>query len=60
MDWADAIIIPDTRFEYPEPRFISVGYLDDRLHILCFTPVEDGIRAISFRKKSEPKRGQAS
>jgi uncharacterized protein len=53
LDWADAIIIPDTRFDYPEPRFVTVGYLDDRLHILCFTPIADGIRIISFRKANQ-------
>ncbi|MGH8570426.1 MAG: BrnT family toxin [Gammaproteobacteria bacterium] len=38
----------DTR-QAPEPRFVAVGYLDNRLHGLCFTPREGGIRVISFR-----------
>lgn len=40
----------DTRFEYPERRFVGVGWLDSRLHVICFTPIAGGIRVISFRK----------
>lgn len=36
--------------EYSERRFVALGYLSERLHMLCFTPVEDGVRIISFRK----------
>jgi len=50
FEWSDAVIIADDRNDYPESRFVAVGYLDDRLHFLCFTPVENGIRVISFRK----------
>ena len=41
-----------------ETRRIAVGYLDKRLHLLCYVPKPDGIRVISFRKtnKSEAKR----
>jgi len=31
-------------------RFVAVGYLAHRLHVLCFTPIPGGIRVISFRK----------
>lgn len=50
FEWDDAVIIKDDRVDYPESRFVAVGYLDDRLHVLCFTPAEKGIRVISFRK----------
>ena len=50
FDWEDAVIIPDTRKIYSEGRFVAVGYLNCRLHVLCFTPIKDGIRVISFRK----------
>ncbi|MCU7837617.1 MAG: BrnT family toxin [gamma proteobacterium symbiont of Taylorina sp.] len=53
FDWSDAVIGEDTRYEYPEPRYIAVGYLEYRLHVLCFTPIEDGIRVISFRKANK-------
>ncbi|WP_404404364.1 BrnT family toxin [Pelagibacterium halotolerans] len=50
FDWDTAIIAEDVRNEYPERRFVAVSYLDERLHVLCFTPVSGGIRVISFRK----------
>lgn len=53
FEWADAIIIEDARNLYPEPRFVAVGYLDNRLHVLCFTPREGGIRVISFRRANQ-------
>lgn len=58
LDWETASIMEDARENYPERRFVATGYLDGRLHVLCFTPAKDGIRVISFRKanKRETKR----
>ena len=50
FDWGNAVIDEDTRKDYSERRFVAVGYLDGRLHIMCFTPIYGGIRVISFRK----------
>jgi len=50
FDFTTANIAEDVRYAYPERRFVAVGYLDGRLHVLCFTPIPDGIRVISFRK----------
>ncbi len=50
FDFDDAKVWEDDRFSYPEARYIALGYLDDRLHVLCFALIEDGIRVISFRK----------
>lgn len=50
FQWQNAMITEDLRHPYPERRFVAVGYLDGRLHVLCFTPIEGGIRVISFRK----------
>jgi uncharacterized DUF497 family protein len=36
-----------------ETRRIAVGYLDNRLHLLCYIPKPDGIRVISFRKTNK-------
>jgi uncharacterized protein len=33
-----------------EQRFVSVGYLDKRLHVICYLETANGIRVISFRK----------
>lgn len=43
----------DTRIEYPEARFIAIGYLDNRLHVLVFCVIRGGIRVISFRKANK-------
>ncbi len=40
----------NTQVRKGEIRRIAVGYLDKRLHLLCYVPQEDGIRVISFRK----------
>ncbi len=50
FDFASASITQDARKPYPEVRFVALGMLDARLHVLCFTPVADGVRVISFRK----------
>ena len=34
-------------------RRVAVGYLDRRLHLLCYIPKPDGIRVISFRKTNK-------
>jgi uncharacterized DUF497 family protein len=36
-----------------ETRRVAVGYLDKRLHLLCYIPKADGIRVISFRKTNK-------
>ena len=40
-------------FRNGEDRVVATGYLDDRLHILCYKDVEGGRRIISFRKANE-------
>jgi uncharacterized protein len=56
FDWETAIFTEDTRFPYPERRIVALGFLDDRLHVLCFTPIEGGIRVISFRKANKREK----
>jgi uncharacterized DUF497 family protein len=51
--WGDASVDEDTRKPYPERRFVAIGYLDNRLHVLCFAETELGIRVISFRKANK-------
>lgn len=56
FDFATAVF--NTEVRKGETRRIAVGYLDTRLHLLCYIPSSDGIRVISFRKtnKREAKR----
>ncbi|WP_029349309.1 BrnT family toxin [Bosea sp. 117] len=50
FDWATARLTEDVRFAYPERRFVALGFVEGRLHVVCFTPIAEGIRVISFRK----------
>lgn len=50
FDFSTALFRQDRRRPYPELRFIAIGYLDGRLHVLVFTEAGNGIRVISFRK----------
>ena len=50
FDWETAIYEEDTRRDYGERRVVAIGFLEGRLHVLCFTPIEGGARIISFRK----------
>jgi hypothetical protein len=50
FDWETAVYWEDVRQSYPEQRFVALGFLYQRLHVLCFTPIEGGVRVISFRK----------
>ena len=40
---------PDDRFDYGEPRFITVGWLDARLVVFVWTPRGAARRIISMR-----------
>ena len=50
FDFDTALVTEDMRKTYPEVRYVAVGRLTSRLHVLCFTPIAGGIRVISFRK----------
>ena len=50
FDWETAIYYEDNRTDYPEDRIIALGFLGVRLHVICFTPIDGGVRIISFRK----------
>jgi uncharacterized protein len=45
-----ADVTADIRRDYGETRYVALCYLERRLHILCFTETDFGIRVISFRK----------
>ena len=49
-DWETAIYYEDNRMDYPEARIIALGFLGVRLHVICFTPIDGGVRIISLRK----------
>jgi uncharacterized DUF497 family protein len=50
FDFSTARVVEDQRNDYSERRFVALGYIGSRLHVLCFTPIINGIRVISLRK----------
>jgi len=50
FEMQDSFTEQDLRFDYGEPRFVSTGYLDGRLHVLCWTTRAGKVRVISLRK----------
>lgn len=50
FDWETAFFEEDIRKVYSEKRIVALGYLKQRLHVICFTEIEKGVRIISFRK----------
>lgn len=53
FDFASALFLIDDRRDYGEVRRIAIGYLEDRLHVLCFVERPDGVRVVSFRKANK-------
>jgi uncharacterized protein len=53
FDWESAVFWQDTRFDYPETRYIALGPLGSRIHLVCVAPVLGGLRVISFRKAND-------
>jgi uncharacterized protein len=56
FEWEGAVVSEDVRFPYPETRFVALGFVGKRLHVVCFTAIAGGIRVISFRKANERER----
>ncbi len=53
FDFNNALVEIDSRHAYGEKRYVALGHLRGRLHVLCFTETLEGIRVISFRKANE-------
>lgn len=51
FDWDTAFEREDDRFDYGEVRFVALGMIAGRLHVLAFTEGshDDAVRAISLR-----------
>lgn len=53
FDFETALTVEDKRRDYGETRYVSIGWISERLHVLCFTETDDGIRVISLRKAND-------
>ena len=50
FEWNSALIAEDRRKDYGEPRFIAVGLLHGRLHVVVFSPRGQSVRIVSLRR----------
>jgi len=50
FDFSMAKIVEDQRRDYGERRYLALGKLGRRVHMLVFSETAKGIRIISFRK----------
>ncbi len=56
FDWSRSSAKEDQRHDYGETRFIAVGPIEGRLHVLVFTWRGEKIRVIGLRKANERER----
>lgn len=56
FDWSTAMETVDNRLEYGEKRWVALGRIDRRLHVLIYTERNDNIRLISLRKANNRER----
>lgn len=58
FEWGTALVENDDRHDYNEERFVAIGLIDGRVHVLVFTVRGEAIRVISLRKanRREVKR----
>ncbi|GAB6040886.1 BrnT family toxin [Endothiovibrio diazotrophicus] len=50
FEWDAALIDPDTRRDYGEPRFTALGPIGNRLYVMVYTVRGETLRIISLRK----------
>lgn len=53
FDFRRARVAIDDRRDYGEVRYVAIGPLDGRLHVLCFTETPQGLRVISLRRANQ-------
>lgn len=53
LDWATALIWEDRRKDYGERRYCVLGFIEDRLYSVVFTPRNGKPRVISLRKANK-------
>ena len=53
FEWETAVFFEDNRNDYGENRIVALGFIELRLHVICFTSIDDSVRIISFRKANK-------
>ena len=49
---------PDKRRDYGELRMLTIGYLRDRMVVVCWTPRGDAKHVFSMRKANEREKAK--
>ena len=50
------LTVEDDRWDYGEDRFITIGFLDEAMVVLVWTPRDGAQRVISMRRANERER----
>ena len=53
FQWNSAKVTIDDRHTYNEERYVAIGFIEDRLHVMAFTLRDGSIRIISLRKANK-------
>ncbi|HEY1154620.1 MAG TPA: BrnT family toxin [Pseudolabrys sp.] len=53
FDWETALVVEDDRRDYGERRYIALGRIRGRIHVMVFTPRGGTVRLISLRKAND-------
>lgn len=53
LDWDTALTARDDRFDYGEDRFVTIGYMGERLCVVVWTFRADTLWVISLRKANK-------
>jgi uncharacterized protein len=56
FDWSSSFIVEDVREDYGERRFQALGFIDDSLYMVVFTPRNRIAHVISFRRANKRER----
>jgi uncharacterized DUF497 family protein len=56
FEWVSALIVEDLRRDYGERRFQALGLIENRLHMMVFTPRQQG--ACDQPAQGQQTRGQ--
>lgn len=56
FEWATAIEAMDNRFDYGEERWVALGLIDNRLHVLIYSRRRESVRLISLRRANSRER----
>jgi uncharacterized protein len=56
MDLPTSHTVRDGRSDYGEERLITFGFINERLHVICWTPRDERRRIISMRKANDREK----